>query len=199
MNRHLLSLAELQEARQVFEKNESRDLFYRIATELIDMALVGATKFTLSEALAVLLQTWNEAYYRYSKFDEAHFAQIEELLDRHREQLRMWRARHLTQLTPSDRDHVETVFKDFESVLGPVGAVKSLHLLAPRFFPLWDRKIAAHYVSELKRRGNNSQMYWDFMVITQSQVRHLGEAEDEGRVLKSIDEFNYCRYTKGWM
>jgi hypothetical protein len=33
----------------------------------------------------------------------------------------------------------------FKKVLGKTGAAKSLHLLAPRFFPLWDTKIAKTY------------------------------------------------------
>lgn len=44
-----------------------------------------------------------------------------------------------------DEATVKGVFKSFEKVLGPVGATKCLHLLAPRFFPLWDRAIAEAY------------------------------------------------------
>ena len=43
------------------------------------------TSLTVAEALAVLLQTWNKAYYR--KFDSAHFAAIERLLSAHQTEL----------------------------------------------------------------------------------------------------------------
>jgi hypothetical protein len=39
-----------------------------------------------------------------------------------------------------------------ESVLGSVGAAKSLHLLAPQFFPLWDNEIDSEY--KVKKTGS---------------------------------------------
>ena len=46
-------------------QQEPRHLFYRVATELIDLSIKGITKISLAEALAVLLQTWNREYYRF--------------------------------------------------------------------------------------------------------------------------------------
>ena len=57
--------ADLARARQTFRSRESRDVFYRAATYLVEQALQGLAPITLSEALAVLLQTWNRAYYQY--------------------------------------------------------------------------------------------------------------------------------------
>lgn len=85
------TIQDIEAARQAFEANEPRDLFYRAATELVSLALEGRTSLSVAEALAVLLQTWNKMFYQ---------------------------------------------FKAFEEILGPVGAAKCLHLLAPRFFPL---------------------------------------------------------------
>jgi hypothetical protein len=49
---------QLKEARKLYEAHEPRDLFYRAATELVELAVDGKTKsLTLSEAIAVLLQT----------------------------------------------------------------------------------------------------------------------------------------------
>jgi hypothetical protein len=56
---------DLVNSRRAFEANEPRDLFYRAATELVALAREGRTSLTLAEALAVLLQTWNKAYYRF--------------------------------------------------------------------------------------------------------------------------------------
>jgi hypothetical protein len=33
----------------------------------------GKTKLSVPEALAVLLQTWNRAFYRFTPFDTQHF------------------------------------------------------------------------------------------------------------------------------
>ncbi len=72
--------ADIKKAREAFEANEPRDLFYRVATELVDLALRRAISLTVPDALAVLLQAWNKAYYLNRKFDNAHFANIERLL-----------------------------------------------------------------------------------------------------------------------
>lgn len=59
------TLADLDTAHQLFGQYEPRDVFYRAATDLVRMVLAGESSVTLSEALAVLLQTWNRAYYQY--------------------------------------------------------------------------------------------------------------------------------------
>jgi hypothetical protein len=187
-------------ARKTFELHEPRDLFYRAATELVDSALRGATSLTVAEAMAVLLQTWNKAYYQYRKFDNAHFAKIEELLSRHRQALTRYRRRAIEDLRSGEGTRIADLFRDFEEVLGPVGSAKALHLLAPRHFPLWDRAIAKAYRLPLSRAGSNGDRYWRFMLMTQQQcldLRRQGSGSENP--LKLIDEYNYCTYTKGWL
>lgn len=58
------SIKDLKRARKVFLENEPRDLFYKVATELVELSIKERTKVKLSEALAVLLQTWNRAYHQ---------------------------------------------------------------------------------------------------------------------------------------
>ena len=190
---------EVKKAREAFETNEPRDLFYRAATELVDLALRRATSLTLAEALAVLLQTWNRAYYRYRKFDSAHFASIEGLLSKHQAALARYRNQAIDDLDQQDGTTVTNLFQAFEDVLGPVGAAKALHLLAPRLFPLWDRAIAEAYDLKLGARGSNGECYWRFVLISQRQCLELKrEAPDCQNPLKAIDEYNYCKHTKRW-
>ena len=66
-----IGLADVRRARRAFELNEPRDLFYRADTELVDHALGRSSSLTVCEALAVLLQTWNKAFYRFTNFDAA--------------------------------------------------------------------------------------------------------------------------------
>jgi hypothetical protein len=56
---------DLARAHGVFRAHESRDLFYRAAIALVGLAKAGTVDLTVGEALAVLLRTWNSAYYRY--------------------------------------------------------------------------------------------------------------------------------------
>jgi hypothetical protein len=194
------TIQDIEAARQAFEANEPRDLFYRAATELVALALGGKTSLSVAEALAVLLQTWNKMFYQYRRFDSRHFADIERLIRDHRSMLITFRQRSIQSINQEDESEVVRVFKAFEEVLGPVGAAKCLHLLAPRFFPLWDRAIADAYSLPLRPRGRNAERYWRFMGIVKKQVQSLGGEQAIGRnPLKAIDEYNYCKHTKGWI
>jgi hypothetical protein len=89
------TIQDIEAARQAFEANEPRDLFYRAATELVALALGGKTSLSVAEALAVLLQTWNKIFYRYTRFDSRHFARIEGLIHDHHSILITFRQRSI--------------------------------------------------------------------------------------------------------
>jgi hypothetical protein len=202
MRYHTPSLEEIDRAHQVFEANEPRWLFYRAATELVDLAMRRASSLTLAEALGVLLQTWNVSFYRFHReFDHQHLLDIEDLLTSHEPVLLRFRHRSIGSLSPADLQAARTLFQRFEEVLGTIGASKALHLLAPRFFPLWDRGIATKgYHLNLRKVGRNADTYCRFMEITKAQCDELGSGDAIGRnLLKAIDEYNYCKYTRGWI
>lgn len=195
------SVQNLQSARQIFETNEPRDLFYRAATALVDLSVHDSPSLSLAESLAVLLQTWNSSYYRFhGRFDSEHFHELERLLSQHKLALAAFRQRTIESWSPQDEAAVSRIFTDFERLLGPVGAAKGLHLLAPSFFPLWDRKIAAAYGVRLKGRGTNAPQYLRFILINKTQCETLGGYKTLGRnPLKALDEYNYCRFARHWM
>ena len=190
---------ELEEARRRFEEYEPRDLFYKAATELVALALDGKTKLSVAESLAVLLQTWNAMHYRFHPFDREHFDAIETVTSLYHPDLIAFRSRSIASFTPDDTIAIKELFGDFELVLGPVGAAKALHLWAPKFFPLWDRAIAKAYGIYLGSAGQNSDEYLQFMEVAASQVSHALSDRQCDEVLKRIDEYNYCRFTKGWL
>lgn len=195
-----LNAAEVQAARETFALKEPRDLFYRAATELISSALDGKSSLTTAECLAVLLQTWNKAYYQYRPFDHAHFKEIDALLESHGGSLHAFRRRSIKGFSDTDEKPVTAIFDAFDRVLGPVGAAKCLHLLAPRFYPLWDRAIADGYQCALKTRGMNATAYLRFMRIARDQAEYLcKQTVAMNDPLKAIDEYNYCKYTKKWL
>lgn len=195
----LPKIDQLDRARKSFEEYEPRDLFYRAATELVGLALDRKTSLTVAEALAVLLQTWNAQYYRFRRaFDAAHFEAIEAVVNANLDALKGYRGRHLLTLDADEIDRLAQLFATFELVLGPVGAAKALHLLAPEFFPLWDRKIAESYGIRLGNSGENGPEYVRFMTIVFEQITNVANEVDIRGILKRIDEFNYCRFTKGW-
>jgi hypothetical protein len=199
MKGHQVSTEQIEKARGVFAQNEPRDLFYRVATDLVERAYGRTSLITLADSLAVLLQTWNKAFYQFAKFDSNHFAALDGLLRRYRRPLKALRTREIEGLAPKDRERIVEMFERFETVLGPVGSAKVLHLLAPQFFPIWDRAIAKSYGVPLAKAGTNGVGYCTFMEIAKIQCRALRASGLRGNVLKQLDEYNYCRFTKRWL
>jgi hypothetical protein len=190
-------VSDLDAAREEFERREPRDLFYRLALDLVTAALRGEGQFTQAEALAIMLQTWNRGYYQRQRitFDEAHLAALDDLLVRHAGPLAAARARSIASLEEADRDWVHLLFTGFSGPLGRTGAAKALHLLAPRFFPRWDTKIA---LATYDLYTLDARDYWRLMVAVQEQVRAVGGDDALGRnAVRAIDQYNYCRYTLG--
>ena len=189
---------QLERSRTLYLEYEPRDLFYRTATELVALALDGKTHLSVAETLAVLLQTWNAPYYRFHPFDAERFSALETVLSSQRSALDGFRSRTIATMTTGESQIVAYLFAAFEFVLGPVGAAKALHLLAPEFFPLWDRQIAKAYRINLHAPGTNATDFVRFMTIVVKQVAQLvydGPCVD---LLKRMDEYNYCRFTKRW-
>lgn len=199
MPNHQITVADINSARATYEANEPRDLFYKAATQLVLLSLAGRTTLTISEAIAVLLQTWNREFYRFRKFSAQHFAAIDKLLLSQTPALSVVQNKDIQKLTAADEASAKQIFVSFEMVLGPVGAAKSLHLFAPDYFPLWDRAIATAYVGVLGRIGSNGDRYWKMMNYASRQAQTLVASGYSGKPLKAIDEYNYCHFTKKWM
>ena len=197
----LPSKKDLQRARRVFNENETRDLFYRAALDLVDRSFHKKSELNLAEAVAVLLQTWNATYYRFSEnFDDKHMRKIERLMIKNEGLLKSSRKKDITCFNiEKDKPVILNLFKRFETVLGPVGASKCLHLLAPKYFPLWDRSIAAKYGFPLQTRGTNNDRYFRFMLIIKEQCEHISRFKGINRPIKAIDEYNYCKFVKKWI
>jgi len=187
------TLKDVTQARRNFIAGEPRNLFYLVATELIDLSSRGATKnISVAQALAVLLQTWNVSFYRFrGGFHESDLENIELLVKHHATELQRYRERQITSFSTGEEDAIRRLFSSFQDHLGAVGAAKCLHLLAPTFFPLWDRAIAKAYRVNLDEEG-----YLRFMRIAREQCRTLAaQRAPWADLLKAIDEYNYCTYT----
>lgn len=184
---------ELEKAREDFEDIEPRSIFYRAATDLVDLAINNKTDLNLAEAIAVLLQTWNVSYYRFRPFDGEHLSEIESLLKNYPQIINSFRYRTIEDFSAKDYEAVKLIFRDFERVLGKTGAAKCLHLLAPHFFPLWDTNIAIAYKLG---KEEEAERYCCFMNKTKDQITDLGGEKAIGRnPLKALDEYNYWKYT----
>jgi hypothetical protein len=189
----------LRRAHRVFEEEEPRNLFYRAATYLIERALEPSPRLSLAESLAVLLQTWNAQFYRFhGKFTHQRLGALQRVLDMNMGTLIVLRNQRLG-AHDVDAASVAGLFTQFEGELGQVGAAKALHLLAPRYFPLWDQAIATR-AYRLSLASPAAASYLKLMGIVRSEIKGCGGwtafGEDENPV-KLIDEWRYCTATLG--
>lgn len=87
----------------------------------------------------------------------------------------------------------------------PVAVAKTLHLLAPNFFPLWDNRIARKY--RCYYNENPAEKYVSFCKKIKEFVAKFKEDEVirnyakklKKTLIKLIDEYNYSKYTQGWI
>jgi hypothetical protein len=149
------------------------------------------------DALSDWLKDMNQQYYRFRPARAATLTEdLEPLIREKLEEMLGFRARQIATLSPSDRRVVSDLFDAFKSKLGSTGAAKALHVLAPRFFPLWDNKIAsAHGASTESGSG-----YFHFMLMRREDVRRMPtglELPDDLSPLKLLDECDYLKYDLG--
>jgi hypothetical protein len=195
------SLANLRTAREEFEKLEPRGFFYWSVTKLVSAVFDGEAHAARTDELVLALRN----YYRFfdsrhpGKTLEQHFADLETQLQKHFRRLTEFRRAQIRSAQELPTGEIEGVFEDFASVLGRVGAAKCLHLLAPAFFPLWDAAILKGYGLEnaAYRGRTDAQRYVAFMGIAKAQINNLGDSSSvPANILKALDEYNYCRFTK---
>lgn len=199
---HDITTDKIIRGHEAFVTRETLYLFYDFARTLVKKGWHHNSVHDLALGISAILQTWNRGFYQLRPFRADDFQDIENLLSRNLASLTEFKDRHIRSLNDGDAQDIERLFRQFELLLGQVGAAKSLHLLAPNFFPLWDRKIAAAYRVGLKPRNANSNgvRYFKFMKCQQRQSQAIGNNIPPGiTVLKAIDEYNYSCFTKGWI
>jgi hypothetical protein len=194
----------LAQARLRFDEVEPGDLFYRGALSLIAMSRADSSSahLDLAESLGLLLRTWNAPFYRFKGgFRREHLDHIRALLSEYRDRIGLFAGRTIATYRPTDEAEAADLFHGFELRLGPVGAAKALHLLAPRFFPLWDEAIAKKgYGITFGPIGQNSVRYLKLIGAIQTEIDALGgwaALSPDVNPIKAIDEYNYCSCTRG--
>lgn len=179
---------------------------YKVATFLLEHFWGNSPE--MADALGVLLLTWNQAFYRYGSFD---FDKLEKCIAHNLKKISVFRKRNISSLSSSDESNIKVLFIEFLEALqidsgknrgtkSPVSVAKALHLLAPAFFPLWDDKIAKEgYGCDYS--GNPAEAYIEFCKITKgiaSKVK-MCSGKHVKTIVKLIDEYNYSKYTQGWI
>lgn len=190
-----------------FRKREARDPMYKVASFWISH-FWGKPR-EVAEGLGVLLLTWNQAFYRYGRFD---FKKLEKFLSRYSKKISSFRERSIENMNKKDDKDIEILFGALMHALkittgkmkgrkSPVATAKALHLLAPKFFPLWDNRITRAYSCKWKNSDDAASAYIEFCYKTKEIVGKLKKCtkRKDAPILKSVDEYNYARYTKDWV
>jgi hypothetical protein len=194
-----------------FRAHEKRDAMYKVATRLIET--YWGKHEEVAEGLGVLLLTWNQACYRYGSFD---FEKLEQFLVERYSDLSKFRGRNILSWNEQDASKVTELFEELlDALIGkskggklrrsPVAVSKALHLLAPNFFPLWDEAIAKKgykcYWYNSKKAVSKYLFFFKKMKAFCEYLAEKNVKDDKGgmTLLKIIDEYNYSKYTKGWV
>jgi len=189
-----------------FGKHEKRDGMYKVATFLVSH--FWGKPSDMADGLGVLLLTWNQAFYRYGSFS---FAKLEKCITHTLPKIESYRNRDIRNLSGTDENDIKDLFVIFYEALqidagkmqgkkSPVAVAKTLHLLAPNFFPLWDDKIARAY--KCYYNANPAEKYVSFCQIIKAiadKIKNYVDNRSDKTLIKLIDEYNYSKYTKEWI
>lgn len=179
---------ELIQISKTHYEREKRDIAYNIARKIIeDNWEKNKKRYSVTEGVAVLVLIWNMAAYRGSA---PHFKELEKLIKNRETDLKEYRGREVQSFNSNDHQKVKTIFSEvleatkYGGKRSPVGVAKALHILAPRFFPLWDGEIAESLGCGW---GNDSpSMYINFIQKVKRSIQQI--TSDYGRINKISED-----------
>ena len=191
-----------------FQDKERRDAMYKTAEFLVNHFWGKPAKIT--DGLGVLLLTWNQAFYRFGSFD---FQLLEEAITASWHVLESFRTREIFSYTEADDPSISSLFDQLLDALricegkkkgvgSPAAVAKTLHLLAPAYFPLWDTKIAKAYGCYYAEQPG--AWYIKFLrkmkcLAEKLSLQQVAMDDPKKTALKLLDEYNYARYTGHWV
>ena len=201
----VVTLADLQRGCTAYRENEPRDSIYMVAYSLMQQWWGDVPRVV--DALTVLLLVWNARYYQWNNFylDAEH---LEQCLRANWQAIEDFHDRDIMSFAPADGPSIQNLFDSLRQALqinvgdsvrtSPIGVAKTLHLLAPSFFPLWDTEIASAYGCDHLRGAAEYLRF--FGEIRRIAAELQGVPKVPGRTLvKQIDEYNFARFTKHWI
>jgi hypothetical protein len=124
--------------------------------------------------------------------------------------LESFRNRTIFTLSEKDEQDIEDLFNAFLKALqiasgkskekkSQVAVAKALHLLAPAFFPLWDKEIASAYGCYYNEEP--AATYLAFCKLTKTIAEKVKDyvPQTNKTLLKLLDQYNYSKYTQEWI
>lgn len=183
---------------------------YRVASFLLQQSDWWGNFSKMADALSVLLLTWNASFFRYNG-GWVDGDRLESCLQKHWKSIAEFHGRDILDFKREDEPSVRAAFNDLLRALqiettktkkirqSPVGVAKALHLLAPSFFPIWDYEIANRYGCRYSARPADSYLSFCGKIRKVAEELEESPADPERSLVKRIDEYNYARFSKGWI
>jgi len=228
-----ISYRDLIKACQYYAQNERRDYVYPNALKKIQSNF-GDSKL-MADGIADLLDVWHLNFYRFGGFSQDL---IEQYINTKLTLMQKYNTVNIRHLTFSDLEiaEVKELFSAFlDATAGvnakftrksPTAVSKTLNLLAPRCFPLWDEAISQAYDCWWVYSDFGVNKYIKFMELSKSQClsivneysidykindpdlaetkliqdcNSINQRNYDRSLLKILDEYNYAKYTKNWL
>lgn len=208
-----------REGIEAFQTKEPRQHTYRATLAGVDA--VWGNPSAMADQVLTLLASWNRRFQSTSGRPDRD--KVVTALKDHLPILSWFKYRQISSMDVEDEDSMQELFtavleategtKVYSNESGPrtssVGVAKSLGLLAPAFFPIWDAAIASSHGYDTSPRGADSaakweqyrQFCWDMKGWTIS-IEDRGDdvlEEHPRTTLKLIDEYNYAKHTGNWI
>ena len=150
-----------------------------------------------------LIRSWNRFYANFSLLELTRF------LHDNIEALNAYKNRHILDLSEPDDDDISRLFqglryalrREADGAFSAVSVAKAFGILAPNFLPIWDSTIADRYNCWYFSDTAESPYvrFCHKMKLLSERVQHYVPYPDDRALLKRIDEYNYAKYTKGWI
>jgi len=168
-----------------FTKKQLRWDLYSRFLKLIDKGFE-------TEAMILMLSTWNFARFRYA-IRSFNVDQFEKTLDNLKPLFRKIQKENFKTINfDSYSKDIKRIFNALAKIKGieKTGAPKLMHLKAPKVFVMWDTKIRKYYGFNTGDAGE----YIEFLKLMQKKFRSQKSLPDRS-LAKLIDENNYNRIT----
>lgn len=179
-----------------YENKYPQEPIYKLARFILENYWGGI--HLMVGAVGAFVLIWNQAFYRYGRMD---YDALEKCISKNLPKIDKFKNKNIIDLSKNDEKEIKELFNDFLDALksiekkrerkSPVAVSKALHILAPNYFPLWDRKIAEAYGCFYNK--NPAEKYIEFMYKMKKVANKIGKfiGIKDKPLLKLIDEYNF--------
>jgi hypothetical protein len=201
LNLHIPSREEFCNGYEAYNEREKRGFVYFEALQIVTENWGNAE--LMAGGVQRLIRSWNRFYANFNLSDLTHF------MGDNIEHLNIYKSKHILDLSEADDNRIRQLFqkllqalkREVDGRLSPVSVAKAFGLLTPNFLPIWDSTIADQYDCWYFSDTDGSP-YLRFcykMKLFSERVRDYVPQPDDRALLKRIDEYNYAKYTMGWI